>query len=252
MEIFVYLDLMSSVVKEFFVDEKMSGFNLFGPLHLFLIGLVFLGLTLIYRNRNRIANIKNKKAIRYTLCIILFLNMMVYYGELIYYGNYTWKSHLPFHFCYISGFSFMYYLLTEKRSIYKIVYFFAFIGPLPAILWPKMVSTFDSFIFYQWIISHHVFLLGSFFVYFMDHFDLNKRDVYRTFLTAQMIFIVMSIFNFFFKTNYIFSNEIPDYMFQLYPFLKYINYPLVLIEILGFIVLGCAYIPVYLNKRSNN
>ncbi len=243
---------MSSVAREFFVDEHISGFKLFGSLHLFLILVVFFGLFLIYHYRNDIAHIKRKKMVRYLLCLILLSNMLIYYGELIYYGNYTWKTHLPLHFCYISGFSFMYYLLTEKRKVYHIIYFFSFLGPLPAILWPKMVSSFDSFIFYQWIISHHVFLLGSFFIYYMDQFHLEHKDVFHTFLSAQLIFIVMSVFNQIFNTNYIFSSGIPEYMFRLYPILEYFNYPFLLIEVLGIVVLGIAYIPVLLNKRENN
>lgn len=252
MEIFVYLDLMSSVIEEFFVDNHISGFKFFGPLHLFLILVVFLGLYLIYHYRNHIVKIKHKKLVRYALCLILLSNMLIYYGELIYYGNYTWKTHLPLHFCYISGFSFIYYLLTQNRKVYHIVYFFAFLGPLPAILWPKMVSTFDSFIFYQWIISHHVFLLGSFFIYFMDSFHLGHKDVFHTFMSAQFIFIIMSLFNWGFGTNYIFSSGIPEYMFKLYPVLEYFNYPFFLIEILGIVVLGIAYIPVLLTNRENN
>lgn len=252
MGIFVYLDLMSSVVREFFIDEKTTGFQFFGPVHLLSVSVVFLGLLVIYWKREKIFKIKQKKLIRFLLCFVLLSNMLIYYGELIYYGNYTWKNHLPLHFCYISGFSFMYYLISQKREIYKVIYFFAFIGPLPAILWPKLTSTFDSFLFYQWIISHHVFLLGSFFIYFMDGFDLTKKDVFHTFIVAQIIFIVMSIFNVCFGTNYIFSSNIPKYMFRLYPFLKYVNYPLILIEILGIVVLGLSCIPIYLNKQRNN
>lgn len=240
-------------MREFFVDEVIGmKFNLFGPLHNTLTLIVILGLYLIYRYRHRINNLsdKTKAIIKYLLIIVLYTNMFIYYNGFAYYGIYSWKKHLPIHFCYISSFSFMIALLFNKRNWYHVIYFFTFIGPVPAIIWPKMVSSFDCFIFYQWIISHHVFLLGSFFVYYMYDFYITKDDIKKVIVIANLIFLFATIFNKVFDTNYIFSNEIPDYIFTLYPFLKNFNYPIILLEITGALMVGLAYIPVYLKEKE--
>ena len=131
------------------------------------------------------------------------------------------------------------------------IYFLAFIGPVPAIIWPKMVSSFDSFIFYQWIISHHVFLLGSFFLYYAYDFHIQKKDLWKVLIVANIVLLFATGFNMIFKTNYIFSSEIPAHVFELYPFLKYFNYPLLILEVTGMVMVWIAYIPVYLKQRED-
>ena len=241
-------------MREFFVDEVAgTTFTLFGPLHISLILFVVIGLGLIYRYRHQIyhLNDRTKKIIKYGLVIVLYLNMLIYYNGFAYYGIYTWKNHLPIHFCYIASFSFMIACLLRKRSWYHVIYFLAFIGPVPAIIWPKMVSSFDSFIFYQWIISHHVFLLGSFFLYYAYDFHIQKKDLWKVLIIANIVLLFATGFNMIFKTNYIFSSEIPAHVFELYPFLKYFNYPLLILEITGMVMVLIAYIPVYLKQRED-
>lgn len=240
-------------MREFFVDQIPGmQFTLFGPLHNALTFIVILGLYLIYYYRDEISKIssKNKTILTYSFIIILYFNMFIYYNGFSYYGIYSWKNHLPIHFCYISSFSFMIAILLKKRNWLNVIYFFTFIGPLPAILWPKMVSSFDSFIFYQWIISHHLFLLGSFFIYYMYDLEITKKDFFKVFFVANLVFIGATIFNYLFDTNYIFSNEIPDYVFRLYPFLKSFNYPIILLEVTGMVMALIAYIPVVLRNKE--
>ena len=240
-------------MREFFVDQIPGmQFTLFGPLHNALTFIVILGLYLIYYYRDEIRKIssKNKTILTYSFIIILYFNMFIYYNGFSYYGIYSWKNHLPIHFCYISSFSFMIAILLNKKNWLNVIYFFTFIGPLPAILWPKMVSSFDSFIFYQWIISHHFFLLGSFFIYYMYDLEITKKDFIKVFFVANLVFIGATIFNYLFDTNYIFSNEIPEYVFRLYPFLKSFNYPIILLEVTGMIMALVAYIPVILKNKE--
>lgn len=240
-------------MREFFVDQIPGmQFTLFGPLHNALTFIVILGLYLIYYYRDEIRKIssKNKTILTYSFIIILYFNMFIYYNGFSYYGIYSWKNHLPIHFCYISSFSFMIAILLKKKNWLNVIYFFTFIGPLPAILWPKMVSSFDSFIFYQWIISHHFFLLGSFFIYYMYDLEITKKDFIKVFFVANLVFIGATIFNYLFDTNYIFSNEIPEYVFRLYPFLKSFNYPIILLEVTGMIMALVAYIPVILRNKE--
>lgn len=240
-------------MKEFFVDKTVGmEFTLFGTVHNILTISVILGLLFIYHYRHQIKSLsdRTKSIIKYGLIFILYLNMLIYYNGFSYYGIYSWKTHLPIHFCYISSFSFMIALLLNKKKWLNVIYFFTFIGPLPAILWPKMVSSFDSFIFYQWIISHHIFLLGSFFIYYMYDLNIVKRDFFKVIVLANGVFLFATIFNYFFDTNYIFSNEIPSHIFKLYPFLKSFNYPLVLLEITGIVMASIAYIPVFLKNKE--
>ena len=242
-------------MREFFVDD-IAGipFHLFGWVHFLCIAATIVGLFYIYINRNKLSYLSNnvKTKIKLLIIGIMFINMKLYYIPLIIYGRYDWTNHLPLHFCFISGYLFMFALLTNNRKLYKLTYFFAFMGPIPAILWPNsdIKSSFESFLFYQYIISHHFFLIANMFVFYAYSYKFNIRDLQKAFLVANFIFVTMAIFNFVFKTNYIMSDSLPPHIIQLFPFLSKIDHPFIVLEITGMIIMLIAYIPIYFRNKE--
>lgn len=256
MEIFVYLDSMYNLMYDFFINESDGGivpFKLFGLVHIALFIITIFGMILVFKNRLKLYQINEKLKRKISIFIVVFmaLNMIIYYLSKVYFGVYNWKVHLPLHLCFISGILFMIAIATKNRRLYKITYFMAFIGPLPAIIWPELYKTFDSFIFYHYIISHHFFLIANMFIYCSYDVDINKDDIVNTFLFVNIVFIVMIIFNNIFGTNYIMSSSLPQYMIDLYPILEYINYPAIFLEIIGILIVTLAYIPVWYNNKLN-
>lgn len=242
-------------MKNFFIDDQsISKFQLFGFLHISLMVLLIIGILLLVVNKEKIAkmNEKIKDKIRISIALILFLNMTIYYLTRIIYGVYDWKVHLPLHFCFIAGYLFMFAVIFKKWKLYKISYFMAFMGPLPAIIWPELYRTFDTYIFYQYLISHHFFLLSNLFILYAYSIKITKKDFIKTIIVVFTLFICMAIFNFFFHTNYIFSTEIPPHVLELYPFLVKFNYPVILIFLIGLIIMFLAYAFYLLTTKKNH
>lgn len=239
-------------MKQFFLNQNHTiPFKLGGIIHIGCILFLILSIVMIYKNRERITKIKRKQLIKNIMFIILIANMLTYYSSYIYYGVYNWKVHLPLHFCFISGGLFMIYLITKNIKVYKVVYFFALMGPLPAVLFPDLTTSFDSFIFYQYFISHHLFIIFSFFVYYLDDVNIKIKDLLATLICANAIFLIMYIFNNIFGTNYIMSQQLPTHVLKLFPFLTGFNSPILILEITGTVVAFIAYIPVYLKHRED-
>lgn len=239
-------------MREFFVDEVVGiPFSMFCKIHLILIMMTVFLFFLIVINQKRIFALKErtKKKIRIIVAIIMFLNMVIYYNGFAYYEIYDVKEHLPLHLCFIAGFTYMFALITGNAKLYKITYFLSFVGPLPAILWPDIRSV-DSFIFIQFIISHHFFLLSSFFLYYAYNIQITKKDMWKTFFITNAIFLFMIGFNSVFGTNYIMSKSFPEPFLNVYPFLRSFDYPVLLLELAGFIVMWIAYIPVYFRNKK--
>lgn len=239
-------------MREFLIDEKHSAFLVFGRLHLFVTLIFLLLMWLIYENRNKLSVLKEIKLRKIELVFVsvLFLNMFIYYISKVYYGVYDWHNHLPLHFCFISGYTFMYAGLLKKRYVYKYVYFWAFMGPVPAIIWPDISSGTDAFIFYQLVISHHVFLLFNMFLYYSYNINIKLKDLFKSLAAANIVFISMAVFNKIFETNYIMSDSLPEYMLELYPFLEKVNTPFWILEISAVVVIFLAYIPVYFRNKE--
>lgn len=239
------------MLREFFVNETPKFiFKQFGLIHNLFILIPIIGLIIVYINRNKIAKIpisKSRKILK--ICaIILLLNMLIYTVGFLYYGCFDYKRNLPFHLCFIANYMFMYGILFEKDWILKFTIFLCFIGPIPAILWPDFISTIDNFEWWQYVISHHFFIIVSFFSYYALGYKVEKKDYLKTFLLTNILMLIMYPFNLIFETNYIFSTEIPENVMVLYPWLKYFP-PMLTLEVVGLLISGLIYF--FIIKKRN-
>lgn len=238
-------------MREFFVNEEIGiPFHLFDITHISLMVLLGIILFVIFKKRNKLSEIKNKRKLKIIFSIILIINMCILYGSYIYYGVWDFKMHLPLHLCFITGNLYAISAIFDLKWLYKWVYFLVFIGPLPAVIWPDNTSCFDNYLWYHYIISHHGLIIFSFITYYMDRVKIEKKDLIDTLLFGNIIFFSMSIFNNIFDTTYIMTTELPPHILKLYPFLKIINNPMLVLEIVGIAVFALAYIPVYFRNKE--
>jgi len=239
------------MVREFFVNEHPKFlFKQFGLIHNIFIIIAILGFIFVYKNRNKIAHIplpKSKKIVKIS-AIILLINMIIYTFGNLYYGSFKIESHLPFHLCFIANYLFIFGILLEKESLLKYTIFLCFIGPVPAILWPDLISTIDNFDFWQYVISHHFFLSISLFSYYALGYKVERKNYIKTFFLTNILMLIMYPFNITFHTNYIFSTKIPDNVMVLYPWLKYFP-PVLTLEITGLFISGIVY--YFIIKKRN-
>lgn len=238
-------------MREFFINEYPHFiFKPFGLIHNIFTIIALLAAIIIYLNRNKISKIKKEtswKILRIS-AIILLLNMIIYTFGNLYYGCFNYKEMLPFHLCFIANYMFMYGILFKKENILKLTIFISFIGPIPAILWPDLVSTIDNFNFWQLVISHHFFLNISLFSYYALGYKVRKIDYIKTFILLNTLMFISYPFNKLFNTNYIFTNYMPGNVVELYPFITKFPHLLVL-EILGLIISLLIYFTI-INPRN--
>ncbi len=227
-------------------------FKLFSPLHLGLVlgvFFVFLGFH-IYQNKLYKLSDKTKRIISLILITILFLNMTIYYGMKLVYGRYDWRVNLPLHFCFITGYLFMFAILFKKKQLYKNIYFWTFIGPIPGLLLPGMRSSFDSFLFYQQVISHNFLLISSLFIFYAYNIRITKKDMMTSALWASLVFGLVYIFNNIFNTNYIMQTQLPEQVLRVFPFLSDLQNPIAILFVTAITILFVAYIPIYLRNKK--
>lgn len=225
-------------IREFFVnDYPFVPYKPFGFIHTLCILSVVITLIIIYINRNKISSLKEqtKTKILNTVAIIMLINMIIYNIAPHIFKYFDYKIHLPFQLCFIAGYMFMYGILFKKEKILKLTLFLSFIGPIPAILWPDLPSTFDNFNFWKYFISHHVFICASFFSYYALNYKIKKKDIIKAFIFANILVIIMMPFNHMFNTNYIYSSEIPHNIIEMYPWLIHLP-PYLTIELTGLVI----------------
>lgn len=237
-------------IREFFVNEHpFVPYKPFGFIHCICILSVIITLVLIYLFRNRISKIEEKKSrkILKIIAIIMLINMIIYNIVPHLFDYFDYKIHLPFQLCFISGYIFIFAILFNKDNLLKLTLFLSFIGPIPAILWPDLPSTFDDFNFWKYFISHHIFICASFFSYFALNYKVQFKDIIKAFIFANCLVLIMMPFNHLFNMNYIYSSEIPHNIVDMYPWVE--NFPaFIVIEITGLIIAFFLYLLI--GKRN--
>lgn len=239
------------MLREFFVNENPKFlFEQFQGIHLLFCLIPLIGLIIIYLKRNKIAKIPKEKSKKFlkVSAVIMLLNMIIFTIGFIYYGVFDYTKHLPLHLCFIANYMFIYGILSDKEWILKYTIFLCFIGPIPAILWPDMVSTIDNYEWWQYVISHHFFILVSYFSYYALGYEIKIKDYIRVIIFTNLLVLIMYPFNLSLDTNYIFSTSIPDNVMVLYPWLKYFP-PVLVIEVVGLVISGMIYYFIFRRRR---
>lgn len=230
------------MLKEFFIDENITiPFKLFGKTHLFLMFFVLLFWGILFFKKKKIYQLKDKtkRGITVFFAIILLINMLVLYVSSFYYHSFDYKTMLPLHLCYISNYFYIFVILFHKKRLYQYIYFLAFLGPIPAIVFFDVPSVWESFNFYLYVISHHLLVIAGLFTFYMYPMKIKLKSIGFLIIVLNILYFIMTIFNYYFQTNYFFSEAIPEFILELFPFLKFIPIFVVLevVEIMIMLVL---------------
>lgn len=235
--------IASDILHDFFSREVCydSGLLLFGGLHL-AISAFFLALyACVILFRMKLRKFGHFKLIRRIMAAILFTNMLIHYTGRIAIGEWRLSEDLPLHICFMANFLMMYILVTNnKRSLFAVVYYFTLIGPLPAAVFPDLSRTWSGYLFWQFIISHHVMLLFSLYCAFVLEYKTAPKCAVYAFFIGNAYVALISVFNRFFGTNYIMLGELPAQLYRVFPFLSALP-AFVWLELVGMLAIIAAY-----------
>lgn len=236
---------------DFFTNKPGLTFEIFSALHLFIIFGTIFSCLLIIRYQQLIKKSKITKIMPKVLATILFANMTIFYIAYLITGSYDINVNLPLHYCYITGYLFMYMLWFNKKNMYNFLYYSVFMCTVAVLIWADPGLSYDRIVFYQFFISHAGLLIINFYVFFIMDYPVNKMGIIQAFIYSNTLFLIMSVYNSFFNTNYILSEKYPDFLIKLYPFLDYIKYPIIVLETFGVISLVLAYLLVKYKHKIN-
>ena len=233
-------------MKHYFGLSSNFSLKLFGPIHLLLIVITILNIMCIYIYKDKLKKVKYLKNI---IPIILFSNMVIYILGAILTGQFDIRLHLPIHYCYITGFLFMYMLIKNKKKWFNMLYYAIFFCTITVILFQDPNITYDRYEFILLVVSHHFLLISSFYTLYILEYNVDKNG-YKSFIIYTIIvYLVVFIINKCLGTDYIFNSSLPDFIYEYFPFVSKLP-PLIWLTMLGIPLLMIAYIPIkYKNKR---
>ncbi len=237
---------------QFFIGTP-NRMELFGALHLSLLIVTAVLGAAIFFGRDLLKKLANQKTVRFILASVLLANMSVHYLSKIILGIWDYRADLPFHLCFITNFFLIYILFSDNHlNLYRVVFFFTFVGPLPAMIWSDLDYSWDSYTFYQFVISHHFMILCSLYCLFVLGYKVKFSGTIPAFIIGNSWVIAMAVFNGLFDTNYVMISDLPEQLYEIYPFISAFP-PVFWLELVGILALIVSYLPAFLiNRLSEN
>lgn len=235
-------------MQDFFIGTP-NRLELFGALHIAVSAIFAVLFALVVVFRDKLA-VPRFDIIGKIAAYILLANMLVHYSSRIILGIWSIEEDLPLHLCFITNFFMIYILLTDnRRGFYEIIYYFTVIGPLPAMIFPDLRFSLDSWIFWQFVISHHFMLLVSVFCLAVKGYSVSLGGAAAAFAAGNAYILLISLFNRLAGTNYAMINALPKQLYEVFPFLRALP-PIVWLEAAGVLSLFAAYkFAVYFGKN---
>lgn len=218
-----------------------NGLPLFGTFHITISVIFLLLYAAVITFRGKLRDLGHFKTIRRIMAGILFANMLIHYSGRIIIGEWHFSEDLPLHICFVANFFMMCILFTDnKHSLFSVIYYFTMIGPLPAIIFPDLSRSQSGYLFWQFIISHHVMLLFSLYCALVLGYETSFKDACRSFLYGNAYVAAMAVFNQIFSTNYIMLGELPEQLYRTFP-IWYSLPAFVWLELAGVLAIAAAY-----------
>lgn len=224
-----------------------SPFNLFEAAHLIiLLVIVVVNLGLL---RFKGASEPTRKAVRWTMAIVLWVNEAVWHVWNLYLGTWTVQTMLPLHICsvliWLSGFM----LIFKNYAIYEFVYFLGIGGGLQALLTPDVgIYNFPHVRFLQAFIGHGLMLTSGIYMTTVEGFRPTWKSMLRVIVISNIYMVVIFFFNRAIGSNYLMVNGKPS-VASIIDLMPPWPWYLIHVEIIGILTCLILYLPFAIKDR---
>ncbi len=238
-----------------FFDHGVEGeFSYFTLPHFIPIILMLIVIYLFYKYGEKIRTSKYEENGRIIFASVLLLSDMSYFWHKIYIGANV-ANHLPITVCGWAAVLGAFMLLTKKKGLFDVVYFFVLAGSINALITPAVIMDNGPthFRYYQFWVEHTFIFLAVFYMIFVHGYKINRRSILRSasvliVLTLLAIFVNYNIEG----ANYLFlsTTEAGDSALNFLPS----NLGLRILVMSGIIsvLYFLAYLPwIFINKKTD-
>ena len=185
-------------MKNFF-DHGVDGeFQYFSLAHFMPLIIMLVAIYLIYRYRNQIRNWKYEENARIIFAAIVLLSDMSYFWHKIYIGANV-ANHLPVTVCGWAAILSAFMLLTKKKGIFDVVYFFVLAGSINALITPAVIidNGPTHFRYYQFWVEHTSIFIAVFYMIFVFGYKINLKSMLR----SGIVLVVLTLLAIYVNSN---------------------------------------------------
>ncbi len=241
-------------MRDFFQHGEMGEFSYFSLAHFMPLVVMGVIIYLIYRYRKEIKEWKHEETLRIVMAALLLFSDSSYFWHKIYLQVGEPANHLPITVCGWAAIMSAFMLLTKRKGIFEVVYFFVLAGSSNALITPAVIMDNGPghFRYYQFWLEHTSIFIAVFYMIFVYGYKINAKSMLKSFgvlvILATLAIAVNSAIP---NANYLFlaTTEAGDSVLNFLPS----SFALRLLIMGGLIgvLYGLAYLPWYfINKKE--
>lgn len=190
-------------------DYNGPAFEFFGIAH--IAALVFLLILNWFLIKQRHAEEKTKRRVRWTLALILWGNEIAWHYWNYAVGRWTIQTMLPLHLCSLLVWTGALMLVTKKYAIYEFMYMAGIAGATQALITPDLgIYGFPHFRFFQTFISHGLIVTSAIYMTVVEGFRPTWKSLFRVAIWMNIYVVIVYFINNSIGSNYLMINRKPD------------------------------------------
>jgi hypothetical integral membrane protein (TIGR02206 family) len=193
------------------VDARLAtqqNFRLFGPIHLLILcSIIVLAAILAVVARRAVVW---RRRLRIGVAVALLLNATVWYAYLAARGWLTFPDSLPLELCDATLCITVLTSFTLNATAFDLAYYGALAGTSMAVLTPDLWEPFPSFSTVQFFIAHGLVLVAVLYLIWSGEARPRPRSIWRAMLALNVFAAIAGIFDFVFRTNYMYLRAKPQ------------------------------------------
>ncbi len=184
-------------------------FHPYGPAHLVVMGLT-VGLPVFFWATARGPGREGyRKGVRFALAALLLLNWIGYNVIRAADGLFTPAQALPMQLCDWATLAMIAALVTRRRGIAEVCYFWGLSGTLQAIITPNLQAGFPSPRFFDFFIGHCGVVVGVMFLTLVEGLRPRPWSIVTALIWSEVYFVTALVVNYLTGANYGFLNYLP-------------------------------------------
>jgi hypothetical integral membrane protein (TIGR02206 family) len=177
-------------------------FRPYGLAHWIVIGLMVGLPVLFWATARGPGRTGYRAAVRYGLAGLLLVNWIGYEADRAMIGQFNAAHALPMQLCDWSMFATIAALVTLRRGVYEVAYFWGLAGTLQAILTPNLNEGFPSLWFFNFFIAHAGIVVSVLYLTLVEGLRPRAWSIARTMFWSQVYLGAALATNWFTGANY--------------------------------------------------
>jgi len=223
-------------------DYSGAPFDLFGPAHLAILGIIVLiGFSFVFARK--LWGEQTKRTFRYGLAIWLAVWELSWHIWSMYYKTWTIQTNLPLHLCSIFVWLSVIMLIKKNSTIYELAYFLGIGGAMQALITPDAgIYGLPHFRAVQTLAAHGGIVLAALYMTIVEGYRPTWQSFKRVFQWTNIYMVIVFFINLAIGSNYLFIAHKPEFPTLIDVLAPWPGYILEL-EVLALVVCFILYLP---------